>query len=521
MSGKNFMSFGDADTILTEFSNDIKSRVSTKANQGLTAQQIANAKANIDIDKVPNVATNDQTPTFLEESTRTNIASGDKLSLIFGKIKKFFSDLKAVAFSGSYNDLSDTPDLSLKADKSLLEDGNAHFQFGVDSNGNYGYHKTVGGADTVIPFKTVGTRSGAITANGTYTAKTDISKDGYESVIVSVSPNLQSKTVTAGTTNVTVSPDASYDGLSSVVVQPTPSQTKSVTPSTSAQTVSPDSGKLLSSVSVGAIPNQHMTNSMIVPRWGTGPGSSVPATRVATLNPRVDFNNSNTYGSAEMIEVAMPLGYYNWSYGNSSCCIPTETQTVTAGTSAKTVTPTNYNTNNQYVKFLKSVTVNPTPSQAKTTTASNVNQTISPDSGKLLSQVTVWGTNIAEVLWSGSGSATGEVTINTSKSLTTYSYIFIYGRCYTGLTGYWGVIGGVSPGQLTKVNQSVSGATLSNVVAHLRCMGTSAYVRVLRWMSNTQLIISTGYDTSSGTWKTTQYSSQYIVPMAVIGVINH
>jgi hypothetical protein len=109
MSKKNFMSYGDADTILTEFSNDIKSRVSTKANQGLTAQQIANAKANIDIDKVPNVATNDQTPTFLEESTRTNIASGDKLSLIFGKIKKFFSDLKAVAFSGSYNDLSNKP----------------------------------------------------------------------------------------------------------------------------------------------------------------------------------------------------------------------------------------------------------------------------------------------------------------------------------------------------------------------------------------------------------------------------
>lgn len=114
MSGKNFMSFGDADTILTEFSNDIKSRVSTKANQGLTAQQIANAKANIDIDKVPNVATNDQTPTFLEESTRTNIASGDKLSLIFGKIKKFFSDLKAVAFSGSYNDLTNKPTIPSK-----------------------------------------------------------------------------------------------------------------------------------------------------------------------------------------------------------------------------------------------------------------------------------------------------------------------------------------------------------------------------------------------------------------------
>ena len=48
-------------------------------------------------------------PTFTEASTRSNIISGESLATILGKIKKFFSDLKAVAFSGSYNDLSDTP----------------------------------------------------------------------------------------------------------------------------------------------------------------------------------------------------------------------------------------------------------------------------------------------------------------------------------------------------------------------------------------------------------------------------
>ena len=48
-------------------------------------------------------------PTFTEASSRANIASGEKLSTIFGKIKKFFTDLKTVAFSGSFNDLSDKP----------------------------------------------------------------------------------------------------------------------------------------------------------------------------------------------------------------------------------------------------------------------------------------------------------------------------------------------------------------------------------------------------------------------------
>ena len=44
---------------------------------------------------------------FTEAATRTNIASGDTVTTILGKIKKWFSDLKAVAFSGSYNDLTD------------------------------------------------------------------------------------------------------------------------------------------------------------------------------------------------------------------------------------------------------------------------------------------------------------------------------------------------------------------------------------------------------------------------------
>lgn len=54
-------------------------------------------------------------PTFTEAATRANIASGESFATILGKIKKFFSDLKTVAFSGSYNDLTDKPNLATVA----------------------------------------------------------------------------------------------------------------------------------------------------------------------------------------------------------------------------------------------------------------------------------------------------------------------------------------------------------------------------------------------------------------------
>lgn len=66
-------------------------------------------KAQVGLGNVPNVTTNNQTPTFSQASTRANIVSGEKLSVILGKIMKYFTDLKTVAFSGSYNDLTNKP----------------------------------------------------------------------------------------------------------------------------------------------------------------------------------------------------------------------------------------------------------------------------------------------------------------------------------------------------------------------------------------------------------------------------
>lgn len=79
--------------------------------------------ANIGLGNVPNVATNDQTPTFSSASTRANITSGEKLTVILGKINKYFADLKTVAFSGSYADLSNKPTIPTKTSQLSNDNG--------------------------------------------------------------------------------------------------------------------------------------------------------------------------------------------------------------------------------------------------------------------------------------------------------------------------------------------------------------------------------------------------------------
>ena len=49
---------------------------------------------------VPNVTTNDQAPTFEQAEERDNIKSGEKLSVILGKMMKWFADFSATAFDG-------------------------------------------------------------------------------------------------------------------------------------------------------------------------------------------------------------------------------------------------------------------------------------------------------------------------------------------------------------------------------------------------------------------------------------
>lgn len=67
---------------------------------GIDASAIQN-----DIDALKN-------PEFEEEAERTNVVSGDSNPTLWGKVKKWFSELKAVAFSGRYADLEGTPTIT-------------------------------------------------------------------------------------------------------------------------------------------------------------------------------------------------------------------------------------------------------------------------------------------------------------------------------------------------------------------------------------------------------------------------
>lgn len=49
------------------------------------------------------------TAAFTQATTRANLATGDSLTIIFGKLMKWYSDLSTAAWSGSYKNLIDKP----------------------------------------------------------------------------------------------------------------------------------------------------------------------------------------------------------------------------------------------------------------------------------------------------------------------------------------------------------------------------------------------------------------------------
>lgn len=91
---------------------------------------------------------------FEAAAKREAPASGEKLSVLLGKVLKFFSDLKTVAFSGSYKDLSDKPTIpSAAADVGAIpatEKGAAGGVAELDSGGKVPANQLPSYVDDVV-----------------------------------------------------------------------------------------------------------------------------------------------------------------------------------------------------------------------------------------------------------------------------------------------------------------------------------------------------------------------------------
>lgn len=83
----------------------ITSNVQTQLNGKATSTQGAKADTALQ----PSGNGSSLTTTFSQATSRTNLISGEKLAVSLGKLMKWFADLKTVAWSGKYTDLTDKP----------------------------------------------------------------------------------------------------------------------------------------------------------------------------------------------------------------------------------------------------------------------------------------------------------------------------------------------------------------------------------------------------------------------------
>ena len=86
---------GDAENITAEISeaSDYALKTELQAHTADETNPHNVTKAQVGLGSVPNVSTNDQTPTFSAASTLAEINSGEKMSVIMGKIKKAIRSL--------------------------------------------------------------------------------------------------------------------------------------------------------------------------------------------------------------------------------------------------------------------------------------------------------------------------------------------------------------------------------------------------------------------------------------------
>ena len=171
--------------------NVIDSLISTSSTDALFANQGRVLKGLVD-GKAENA------PTFSMAATRANIVSGETLSTLFGKISKWFDDLKTVAFTGSYDDLSSKPTIGTGS-LTLDQNGGNITSFSANATSNQTFSVITDKWHTM----TATVSSGQISFSGI----DDHANNGYE-VFIEVTSSSTNKNPTA-TLN-TISGEGTY-----------------------------------------------------------------------------------------------------------------------------------------------------------------------------------------------------------------------------------------------------------------------------------------------------------------------
>ena len=178
--------------------------------------------------------------------------------------------------------------------------------------------KTLGSSSTTATAK-------AIVTKGLYTGSSDIEKDLTSETITATAEAKLANTngaieLTAGTSAFTKTSTADYSNgfITSVKVNPTPSETKEYTPTMNGGTISPtpNSGRLLSSVIVKGVPYFSVTlpSSM----WGNS-GSDVAAGKYYYYVSNANITASNNlYVMPNNASAAQSFGVYAYSQSRTS-----------------------------------------------------------------------------------------------------------------------------------------------------------------------------------------------------------
>lgn len=289
---------------------------------------------------------------------------------------------------------------------------------------------------------------------------------------------LQNKTVTAGTSNVTIQADSGYDGLDTVTVEPTPTEIGSATPTTSAQTITPSSGKHLASVNVGAIPSEYVIPTNITPSNSNPVSLSTPNSykptasgyAIASYSSVTPSNSSPVSLSSGTVYKMGGNGYAIASYGNVT---PTSSvQTLSSGSIYK-MNGTGYVYN--------------APVSAGYT----------------------HGWDAETTLWTNSSptSSFGAQNVTLSQSIQNFNYIKIICRASTSVSTTSEAIYSKS-----FVLSCVSGNAAPRMALSTRT-GSQSYVRIVNYASDTQIYFDTGHKRA-----TSGDTNGYVIPTSIVGL---